>query len=110
MQVTVYSLDTLQDGARLGFDDRLHHHFSLAVHHRNRNRFFVNVHANTMWPSGLCRVGGPTNPSVQRPNWFDETRFCPTTRYSLEVLKMLKVLEKGHELIIRFVVARLAAT
>src|SRR6266851_3086282 len=48
MQVTVYSLDTLQDGARLGFDDRLHHHFSLAVHHRNRNRFFVNVHADIL--------------------------------------------------------------
>src|SRR5580704_15652729 len=45
-QVTVYSLDTLQDGARLGFNDRLHHHFSLAVHHRDYNRFLVNVHAN----------------------------------------------------------------
>ena len=48
MQVTVYSLDTLQDGARLGFDDRLHHHFSLAVHHRNRNRFFVHIHARIL--------------------------------------------------------------
>src|SRR5271157_3354171 len=47
-QVTVYSLDTLQDGARLGFDDRLHHHFSLAVHHRDYNRFLVNVHANIL--------------------------------------------------------------
>jgi hypothetical protein len=46
MQVTVYSLDTLQDGARFGFDDRLHHRFSLAFHHRNRNRFFVNIHAD----------------------------------------------------------------
>jgi hypothetical protein len=48
MQVTAYSLDKLQDGARLGFDDGFHHQFSIAFHHCNRNGFFVNVHADIL--------------------------------------------------------------
>lgn len=46
MQVTVQPLDTLQDSARLGFDDGFHHQLSIAVHYRNRNGFLVNVHAD----------------------------------------------------------------
>jgi len=38
----------LQDGACLGFDDGFHQQLSPAVHHRQGNRFFVNVHADIL--------------------------------------------------------------
>ena len=47
-EIAKSSLDKLQDGARLGFDDRFHYQFSLAVHHCDGNRFFVHVHADIL--------------------------------------------------------------
>ena len=44
--VSAQPLDKLQNGHRLRFDDGLHYQLSCGVHHRDRDRFLVDVHAN----------------------------------------------------------------
>jgi hypothetical protein len=39
-------LDKLQNGHCLRFDDGLHDYLASGIHHRDRDRLFVNVHAN----------------------------------------------------------------
>jgi len=59
MQLAPQTVDKLQDAAGFGFDNRLHDQLATAVEDRGHNRFVVHVHADTMWPSGLCRVAIP---------------------------------------------------
>jgi hypothetical protein len=62
--------------------------------------------ANTMWPSGLCRVGDEFCLSSLLLAGVRTDRTGLTARHSLA---MLQGLQKGQESIIRFEMARLAA-
>src|SRR6266446_6370061 len=46
MQVAAQSLDKLQNGDRLRFDDGFHDQFPGGIHHGERDSLFVNVHPN----------------------------------------------------------------
>jgi hypothetical protein len=46
MHVSAQPQDKLQNGARLRFEDGLLHQLSTGIYDGNRNRFFVNIHAN----------------------------------------------------------------
>jgi hypothetical protein len=47
-QITSQPDKELHNGAGLGFDDGFHQQFPGAIHHRNGNRFFVNIHPDIL--------------------------------------------------------------
>jgi hypothetical protein len=65
----------------------------------------MHIQPNTMWTSGLCRVGDEFCLASLLANGVRNDRTGFTARHSLV---MLQGLQKGQESIIRFEMARLA--
>jgi hypothetical protein len=54
-QISAQPVEELQNAARLGLDDTLHHDLADGVPHANRNAFHVHIHAD-IFNAGHKRV------------------------------------------------------
>jgi hypothetical protein len=49
LQVSAQPVDKLQNRAGFRFDDGFHHQLPGRIHHRDRNAFLVNIHADILF-------------------------------------------------------------